>query len=123
MTDDASTKPPTRRDSIIKAIADLSREEPHPTAGPIEETGRVAAGECASDRAVLGSMRSSTPMAVFATDEDLLHALAQAKASLALSGLELTPEEEAMLVQAFRKGWSHEEYGRRVYESVFFGGS
>jgi len=66
-------------------------------------------------------MTTAKPMAVFATDEELLHAVAQAKASLALSGSEVTPDEEAMLIKAFRERISHDEYMRWVEDAVFWG--
>lgn len=54
-------------------------------------------------------------MATFDSDDELLDAVRQASASLALSGLRPTPEEEASLVHALRTGMSKEDYFRAVY--------
>lgn len=61
------------------------------------------------------------PIAVFATDEDLLRAVRCVKGTLALSGLELTRQESAMLIQAIREGVSLDEYARWVEDAVFWG--
>lgn len=61
------------------------------------------------------------PIAVFATDEDLLRAVRCVKGTLALSGLELTRQESAMLIKALREGVSPEEYLRWVEDAVFWG--
>lgn len=70
---------------------------------------------------VLGCpMTTTKPIAVFASEEDLLDAVASAKASLAMSGVELSADGEAMLVQAIRDGISLDEYARWVEDAVFW---
>jgi hypothetical protein len=66
-------------------------------------------------------MTTTKPIAVFASDEDLLRAVRRVQGTLALSGLKMTPHEEAVLIEALREGVSHEQYLRWVEEEVLFG--
>jgi hypothetical protein len=59
-------------------------------------------------------------MAVFASDEDLHDAVARARASLAMSGVEMTLDAEVLLITALREGISEDEYARWVEASVFW---
>ncbi len=65
-------------------------------------------------------MTPAKPMAVFASDEDLLDAVARAKASLAMSGVEMTSDAGVMLIRALREGISEDEYARWVEDAVFW---
>jgi hypothetical protein len=66
-------------------------------------------------------MITTKPIAVFASDEDLLDAVARAKASLAMSGVEMSADAEAMLIRALREGNSEDEYRRWVEDAVLWG--
>lgn len=65
-------------------------------------------------------MTAHKPMPEFRSNDDLLDAVARAKASLAMSGVELSADAEAMLTKALREGISEDEYARRVEESVLW---
>jgi hypothetical protein len=65
-------------------------------------------------------MPPKKPIATFATDEDLLKAVAEAQASLDFEDMRASPTEEAALVQALRSGMSEEEYFRVIEDEVLW---
>jgi hypothetical protein len=65
-------------------------------------------------------MTTTKPIAVFASYEEILDAVARANASLAMSGVEMSADAEAMLIGALREGISEDEYARWVEDAVFW---